>query len=80
MDDFDLRDLLSPPLRYQAEWRQKDPIHHNPPADPHPEPIVLAMGYVPAQVWQELYEPQEGFPRGTIFRQLNLPFEGGAHR
>ncbi len=75
MDDFDLRDLLSPPLRFQAEWSDRSAVRpHNPrPADP----MVLAMGYVPNQVWKELYEPAEALERGTIFRQLDLPFEGG---
>ncbi|MBQ4052114.1 MAG: spore coat associated protein CotJA [Clostridia bacterium] len=39
--------------------------------------MVLAMGYVPNQVWQQLYEPADGLHKGTIFRQLDLPFEGG---
>ena len=80
MDDFDLRDLLSPPLRFQAEWREKNPAYHKPQEHPAADPMVLAMAYVPNQTWQELYEPQEGFPRGTIFRQLDLPFEGGYRR
>lgn len=81
MDDFDLRDLLSPPLRFQAEWREKTPAYHTPHTNRAADPMVLAMAYVPNQTWRDLYEPQEGFPRGTIFRQLDLPFmEGGQHR
>lgn len=78
MDDFDLRDLLSPPMRFQAEWTDRNAVKRH---EPHqgPEPMVLAMGYVPNQIWKDLYEAEEGFPRGTIFRQLDLPFEGG-HR
>lgn len=71
MDDFDLRDMLAPPLRMQSDL----------PAEPdrmHQPSMVLAMAYVPAQKWQELYEPNEALHRGTIFRQLDLPFEGGA--
>lgn len=76
MDDFDLRDLLSPPLRFQAEWTDRNTARpHNP--RPAAESMVLAMGYVPNQVWKDLYEPDEGLNRGTIFRQLDLPFEGG---
>lgn len=77
MDDFDLRDLLAPPLRMQSDLR---------PAALHsddricPEPMVLGMAYVPNQNWQDLYEAEAGFPRGTIFKQLDLPFEGGASR
>jgi len=78
MDDFDLRDLLSPPLRFQAQWTDPEPARtHKPPVPPVQEPMVLAMGYVPNQVWQQLYEPADGLHKGTIFRQLDLPFEGG---
>lgn len=37
---------------------------------------TLAMAYVEMQKWQELYEPEQGFSRGTIFTQLDLPFVG----
>ena len=85
MDDFDLRDLLMPPLRYQSDL----PIRgvNNPPMNmehisqpSRPNKQVLAMASVPMQVWEDLYEPDVGFAHGTIFRQLNLPFEGGAKR
>ena len=36
----------------------------------------LAMAYVPMQPWMQLYEPDVGFVRGTIFGQLDLPFLG----
>ncbi len=85
MDDFDLRDLLMPPLRYQSDLpmrRANDPsMHMDRPGQPaRPGKQVLAMACVPVQVWEDLYEPAEGFTRGTIFRQLDLPFEGGAKR
>ena len=83
MDDFDLRDLLSPPMRHQTDLpaspapnETHTTIDRSQPATDH----VLAMAYVPTQEWQDLYEPEEGLPRGTIFRQLDLPFEGGAMR
>ncbi len=37
----------------------------------------LAMAYVPMQQFENLFEPQEGFNQGTIFRDLALPFRGG---
>lgn len=40
----------------------------------------LAMTYTPMQQFENLYEPQEGFQRGTIFRGLDLPFIGGQRR
>ena len=48
------------------------------------QPMALAMAYVPWQRWQETYPLEEGFHRGTIFPELDLPFEGkrkgGMHR
>lgn len=38
--------------------------------------LPLAMAYVPMQKWRELYEPEMGFSRGTIFKELDLPFLG----
>lgn len=40
----------------------------------------LAMAYVPMQQFENLFEPQEGFNQGTIFRDLALPFRGGQGR
>ena len=40
------------------------------------QPMVLAMAYVPWQRWQETYPLEEGLHRGTIFPELDLPFEG----
>lgn len=39
--------------------------------------LPLAMAYVPWQQWGKTYEPAEGWKRGTIFPDLDLPFEGG---
>ena len=38
--------------------------------------MVLAMAYVPMQKWGQTYEPQMGLEQGTIFPELNLPFQG----
>lgn len=38
--------------------------------------LPLAMAYVPMQQWKNVYSPQEGLSRGTIFSELDLPFEG----
>lgn len=37
---------------------------------------ALAMAYVPVQKWQNLYTPEVGFHRGTIFAELDKPFIG----
>lgn len=73
MDDFDLRDLLSPPLRYQSDLPPKPQCH--PPIEQGNQ--FLAMAYVHSQPWAQIYSAEEGLHRGTIFQQLDLPFEGG---
>lgn len=40
----------------------------------------IAMAYVPMQQFENLFEAQEGFNQGTIFRDLSLPFMGGQRR
>lgn len=35
------------------------------------------MAYVPYQQWGEVYPEDEAFSRGTMFPQLDYPFEGG---
>ena len=39
------------------------------------QPISLAMAYVARQEWVDLYETGLGLSRGTIFAQLDKPFE-----
>ena len=36
----------------------------------------LSMVYSPYQEWSGLYDMQTGLSRGTIFKELDLPFEG----
>jgi hypothetical protein len=38
--------------------------------------MVLAMAYIKRQRWGELYEPEAGLARGTVFSELDLPFMG----
>ena len=56
-----------------------DPKHqmgdHNRRKDPL-SGLPLAMAYVPWQCWGETYKPAEGWHRGTIFPELDLPFLG----
>ncbi len=35
-----------------------------------------AMAYVPMQAWGNIYSPEVGFERGTIFQVLDKPFIG----
>lgn len=43
-----------------------------------PKNAPLAMAYVPFQEWGEVYTDDEAFPVGTLFPDLNYPFERGA--
>lgn len=42
-----------------------------------PEKTPIAMAYVPYQQWGETYSHQDALCRGTIFKELDLPFAGG---
>ena len=41
---------------------------------------VVAMAYVPWQRLEQVYEVEDGFCRGTIFPELDLPFVMGRCR
>lgn len=38
--------------------------------------LALAMGFVPDQLWQNIYKPDVGLARGTVFADLDKPFIG----
>ena len=38
--------------------------------------LSLAMGFVPDQVWQNIYNQDVALARGTIFADLDKPFIG----
>ena len=40
----------------------------------------IGMAYVPMQSWQQQYSLEQGFRRGTIFPELDLPFMMGRCR
>lgn len=40
------------------------------------QPVSLSMAYVPWQSWDQIYEPDTGLTRGTIFPELDFPFLG----
>ena len=40
----------------------------------------LAMVYSPYQHFREIYTPDTALDRGTLFSELDLPFEGGNRR
>ena len=41
------------------------------------EGYPLGSVYAPLQNWQEIYDNETGFDRGTIFKELDLPFLSG---
>lgn len=38
--------------------------------------LPIAMAYTPMQQWKTTYSAEKGLSRGTIFPELDLPFEG----
>lgn len=40
----------------------------------------LASMFAPLQEWRSIYEPDLGMSRGTIFKELDLPFVCGDRR
>lgn len=44
---------------------------------PWGEQFPPAMAYVPMQQFKDLYDMEKGLQRGTIFSQIDLPFEIG---
>ena len=39
--------------------------------------VSLAMVYSPVQRFEDLYSPEEALCKGTLFKQLYLPFHAG---
>lgn len=42
--------------------------------------MPLAMAYVPYQQWGEVYSVEDAFCAGTLYPELDLPFERGTGR
>ena len=42
----------------------------------HVDHMAPGMCFVPWQKWQDVYSPEEGFARGTIFAQLDKSYIG----
>ena len=42
-----------------------------------PPRVSLAMMYVPYQRFENLYDAEKALESGTLFADLNLPFDGG---
>lgn len=44
---------------------------------PFPQNTPVAMAYIPFQQFGQLYTPETGLDRGTMFPELDKPFLGG---
>ncbi len=42
----------------------------------HIDHMAPGMTYVPWQKWEDIYDMEKGFERGTIFCQLDKPYTG----
>lgn len=42
-------------------------------------PTMIAMVYAPKQAFRELYEPMKALSRGTLFAELDKPFNPSCH-
>lgn len=42
--------------------------------------LPIAMAYTPMQQWKTTYSAEEALSIGTVFPELNLPFEGRRER
>jgi hypothetical protein len=40
---------------------------------------VLAQAYVPEQIFQDLYAPEKALMQGTIFQELDMPYNKPGH-
>lgn len=65
------------PVNY-ANRNQCAPMREDPAPTPCRTPVYpgvsLAMVYSPCQAFADLYEPEAGIARGTIFKELDKPF------
>lgn len=39
--------------------------------------LPIAMAYTPMQQWKTTYSPEQALNAGTVFPELDLPFQGG---
>ncbi len=59
-------------MNFASDYRRSSPV----PGRPRfPQETPLAMAYVPLQMWGETYSESEVLCNGTLFPELNLPFE-----
>ena len=59
--------------RNQCAPQREDSVPNTCRTPVHPG-VSLAMVYSPCQAFADLYEPEAGIARGTIFKELDKPF------
>ena len=69
-------------IMYQKEFglfcMDQEPIMPEMPVESSfPAHVSLAMAYVPYQRFENLYDEDKALERGTLFKDLDLPFYGG---
>ena len=70
----------SPPLTPDARINCKGEMQEQRPMQMQTwglENYPLASVYSPIQHWRNLYEPEEALSKGTLFKELDLPFVCG---
>lgn len=65
-------------VRSRSSMRERAAMNNMP--EKLPCDLPLAMAYVPSQPFERLYAPADGWHRGTIFADLDKPYEGGCCR
>ena len=58
-------------------WMQWNMSCPNTGVGPLEQNYPAARAYVPWQQWQDIYEPETALAQGTIFPDMDLPFEYG---
>lgn len=65
---------------YRNPYNRMAPQQYNNIPYKHVDNFVVGMAYVPWQTWNNVNDPSKGLRRGTIFQELDKPFEGGCCR
>ncbi len=82
---FDDMDGLILRERENSQFHRTNPQRINNPVEgmsgsesAFPAHTPLGMAYVPFQQWGDVYPEDKAFECGTLFPQLNFPFQRGA--
>ena len=62
-----------------AKYTPTQPYVNNEAINTVQNPTTIAMVFSPKQCWQNLYEPCKALSRGTLFADLDKPFNPCCH-